>query len=119
MINFVFNIQSDDPFRFQLIQKRQKKKTNRIAFYDIYHVEEFKIPLSFTIAMLEFPSDHGHPSPTETTSGDTYAYSKLYCSGFFGNKIDELASTTKTFGILASIISISFFLNLLDAMKPI
>ena len=46
MINYVFNVQCDDPFRFQLIQKRQ---TNRIAVYDIHHEEEFNIPFSLTI----------------------------------------------------------------------
>ena len=48
MINYVFNVQSDDPFRFQLIHKGPTK-TNRIAVYDIYHDEELKIPFSFTI----------------------------------------------------------------------
>ena len=48
MINYVFNIQRDDPFRFQLIQKRPTKK-NRIAVYDIYHHEDFNIPFSLTI----------------------------------------------------------------------
>ena len=165
MINYVFNVQSDDPFRFQLIHKGPTK-TNRIAVYDIYHDEEFKIPFSLTIIdtpsfvenkkknkeiaemireliqdeeeddsidldmiglvalasyprlinsqiqifdavsnifgdaaadhtnflltfadgalhlppMLEFLSDHGHPSPTGTISGDTYAYNKFHCS---------------------------------------
>ena len=58
MINYVFNIQSDDPFRFQLIQKRPTK-TNRIAIYDIYHNEEFKIPFSLTI--VDTPSFVDNP----------------------------------------------------------
>ena len=58
MINYVFNIQSDDPFRFQLIQKRPTK-TNRIAIYDIYHNEEFKNPFSLTI--VDTPSFVDNP----------------------------------------------------------
>ena len=48
MMNYVLNIKRDDPFRFQLIQKR-KTKNNRIAIYDINSDDQFKIPLSFTI----------------------------------------------------------------------
>ena len=205
MINYVLNIQSDDPFRFQLIQKRPTK-TNRIAIYDIYHDEEFKIPFSLTIIdtpsfvenkkknkeiaemireliqdeeeddiidldmiglvalasyprlinsqiqifdavsnifgdaaadhtnflltfadgalhlppMLEFLSDHGHPRPTETISGDTYAYNKFHCSGLF-DKIDEKSTAGKcnrNFWDM-SVENFDKLFNLLDVMKPI
>ena len=62
MINYVFNIQSDDPFRFQLIQKRPTK-TNRIAVYDIHHDEEFNIPFSLTI--VDTPSFVDNPEKNE------------------------------------------------------
>ena len=50
MINYVFNIQRDDPFRFQLVQESMRSsKTSRVTVYDIHHDEEFNIPFSLTI----------------------------------------------------------------------
>jgi hypothetical protein len=55
MINYIFNVQWEDTFRFQLIQEKQTGlsqvdcQTSRITAYDIHHAEGFRIPYSLTI----------------------------------------------------------------------
>ena len=48
MFNYICNVEWEDNFRFQLIQKRASKM-NRIAVYEIHHTEGFRIPYSLTI----------------------------------------------------------------------
>lgn len=54
MINYVFNVEWDDPFRFQLIEEGEgrsqaESQTGLITAYDIGHTEGFRIPYSLTI----------------------------------------------------------------------
>ena len=53
MINYVFNVQWQDTFRFQLIQEAGRSQvdsqTSKITAYDIHHMEGFRIPYSLTI----------------------------------------------------------------------
>uniref|UniRef100_A0A0P5JII0 Uncharacterized protein n=1 Tax=Daphnia magna TaxID=35525 RepID=A0A0P5JII0_9CRUS len=55
MINYVFNVQWEDTFRFQLIQEQMAgrsqvdSQTSRITAYDIHHTEGFRVPYSLTI----------------------------------------------------------------------
>ncbi|XP_046639892.1 uncharacterized protein LOC124321020 [Daphnia pulicaria] len=55
MINYIFDVQWEDPFRFQLIQEqvtgssKAESQTSRITAYDIHHAEGFRIPYSLTI----------------------------------------------------------------------
>lgn len=48
MINYIFGVEWEDSFRFQLIQKRSTK-TRLISTYEIHSNEEFRIPYSLTI----------------------------------------------------------------------
>ena len=47
LINYVFNVDWDDNFRFQLIQEHPA--TTRVTVYDIHHADGFRIPYSLTI----------------------------------------------------------------------
>jgi hypothetical protein len=55
MINFIFDVQWEDTFRFQLIQEQTAgrsqvdSQTSRITAYDIHHAEGFRVPYSLTI----------------------------------------------------------------------
>ena len=55
MINYIFNVQWADSFRFQLIQEQTvgqsqaNSQTSHITAYDIHHSEGFRIPFSLTI----------------------------------------------------------------------
>ena len=55
MINYIFDVQRTDNFRFQLIQEEEvdqsqaHSQTNTITAYDIYHQEGFRVPYSLTI----------------------------------------------------------------------
>jgi hypothetical protein len=55
MINYIFNVQWEDTFRFQLIQEQPAgrsqvdRQTSRITAYDIHHAEGFRVPYSLTI----------------------------------------------------------------------
>ncbi|KAI9550852.1 hypothetical protein GHT06_004662 [Daphnia sinensis] len=55
LINYVFNVQWEDTFRFQLIQEQMAgrsqvdSQTSRITAYDIHHAEGFRVPYSLTI----------------------------------------------------------------------
>ncbi|XP_045030883.1 uncharacterized protein LOC116925415 [Daphnia magna] len=55
MINYIFNVEWDDKFRFQLIREQlvgssqSQSQTSGITAYDIYHTEGFRIPYSLTI----------------------------------------------------------------------
>ena len=54
MINYIFNVRWDDPFRFQLIDEQTGKSqmhshTSCITTYDIHHADGFRIPYSVTI----------------------------------------------------------------------
>ena len=57
LINYIFNVDWADPFRFQLIDGHLTKdeahqidtKTSKISIYDIHHAEGFNIPFSLTI----------------------------------------------------------------------
>ncbi|EFX64709.1 hypothetical protein DAPPUDRAFT_333912 [Daphnia pulex] len=55
MINYIFDLQWEDTFRFQLIQEqvtgssKAESQTSRITAYDIHHAEGFRIPYSLTI----------------------------------------------------------------------
>ncbi|EFX66157.1 hypothetical protein DAPPUDRAFT_219145 [Daphnia pulex] len=55
MINYIFNVQWEDTFRFQLIQEQTAgrsqvdSQTSRITAYDIHHAEGFRVPYSLTI----------------------------------------------------------------------
>ena len=56
MINWIFNVQFEDAFRFQLIQSRHYEEANqkKVIVYDIHHAEGFRIPYSLTI--IDTPS---------------------------------------------------------------
>ena len=53
LINFIFNVEWQDTFRFQLIQEaggsQVDSQTSKITAYDIHHMEGFRIPYSLTI----------------------------------------------------------------------
>jgi energy-coupling factor transporter ATP-binding protein EcfA2 len=55
MINYIFNVQWEDTFRFQLIEEQTAgrsqvdSQTSRITAYDIHHAEGFNVPYSLTI----------------------------------------------------------------------
>ena len=53
MINYVFNVQWENPFRLQLIEEKgideAFSQTQKITAYDIHHSEGFRIPYSLTI----------------------------------------------------------------------
>ena len=55
MINYIFGVQWEDAFRFELIQEQVAGKskadsqTSCITAYDIHHAEGFRIPYSLTI----------------------------------------------------------------------
>ncbi|EFX69482.1 hypothetical protein DAPPUDRAFT_113639 [Daphnia pulex] len=55
MINYIFDVQWEDPFRFQLIQEqvtgssKAESQTSHITAYVIHHAEGFRIPYSLTI----------------------------------------------------------------------
>ena len=55
MINYIFDVQWTDNFRFQLIQEQivgqsqAHSQTSKITAYDIYHQEGFRVPYSVTI----------------------------------------------------------------------
>jgi energy-coupling factor transporter ATP-binding protein EcfA2 len=55
MINYIFNVEWEDTFRFQLIQEQTAgrsqvdSQTSRITAYDIHHAEGFRVPYSLTI----------------------------------------------------------------------
>ena len=50
MINYIFNVQWEDTFRFQLIQEKPAgrsqvdSQTSCITAYDIHHAEGFRVP---------------------------------------------------------------------------
>jgi GTP-binding protein EngB required for normal cell division len=55
MINFIFDVQWEDTFRFQLIEEQTAgrsqvdSQTSRITAYDIHQAEGFRVPYSLTI----------------------------------------------------------------------
>ena len=55
MINYVFNVQWDDNFRFQLVDEKASERsqsesqTSCIKVYDIHHVDGFRVRYSLTI----------------------------------------------------------------------
>ena len=46
MINWIFNVQFEDPFRFEMIQNRHYEEANqkKVIVYDIHHAEGFHTP---------------------------------------------------------------------------
>ncbi|KAI9559852.1 hypothetical protein GHT06_013859 [Daphnia sinensis] len=49
IINFIFDVNTEDNFRFQLIREDVTSETEAIQVYDIHHVQGFSIPFSLTI----------------------------------------------------------------------
>ncbi|KAI9556598.1 hypothetical protein GHT06_016388 [Daphnia sinensis] len=55
MINYIFNVEWQDTFRFHLIHEKlvdnsqSQSQTSGITAYDIYHAEGFRVPYSLTI----------------------------------------------------------------------
>uniref|UniRef100_A0A0P4ZP94 Uncharacterized protein n=1 Tax=Daphnia magna TaxID=35525 RepID=A0A0P4ZP94_9CRUS len=55
MINYIFNVEWEDTFRFQLIREQlvgssqSQSQTSGITAYDIHHAEGFRVPYSLTI----------------------------------------------------------------------
>ena len=53
MMNYIFNVEWTDPFRFQLIQEQCRSQvesqTSKITAYEIHHSEGFRVPYSLTI----------------------------------------------------------------------
>lgn len=55
MINYIFNVEWEDTFRFQLIQENTAgrsqvdSQTSQITAYDIYHMEGYRVSYSLTI----------------------------------------------------------------------
>ncbi|KAI9556597.1 hypothetical protein GHT06_016387 [Daphnia sinensis] len=55
MINYIFNVEWEDTFRFQLIREQlvggsqSQSQTSGITAYDIQHAEGFRVPYSLTI----------------------------------------------------------------------
>ena len=63
IINFIFHVEKEDKFRFQLIQEEDATRTNCIKVYDIHHCEGFPIPFSMTI--VDTPSFDSYPEELE------------------------------------------------------
>ena len=68
--------------------------------------------------ILKFLSKIGHPRPTKTVSGDSYAYNKFNSAGFFGEFSDKLAADEYPFWDMC-VKNFEGFFNLLDTMEPI
>ena len=69
-------------------------------------------------AILQFLSKIGHPRPTNTVSGDSYAYNKFNSAGFFGEFSDKLAADEYPFWDMC-VKNFEGFFNLLDTMESI
>ena len=54
MINCVFDVEWEDPFRFQLIDEQDDGQMDRIRVYDIHHTDGFLVDYSLTI--IDTPS---------------------------------------------------------------
>lgn len=54
MVNYIFNVEREDPFRFQLVDPSEDDQKSCVAIYDIFHREGFKTPSSLTI--IDTPS---------------------------------------------------------------
>jgi hypothetical protein len=63
ILNFIFNVEKEDKFRFRLIQEEDSTRTNCIHVYDIHHCEGFLIPFSVTI--VDTPSFDSFPQELE------------------------------------------------------
>ena len=53
IINFIFNIEQEDTFRFQVMEETVRNK-NCVSVYDIHHAKGFRIPYSLTIAVIPY-----------------------------------------------------------------
>jgi hypothetical protein len=49
IINHMFNVVTEDNFRFQMIEEKEDDQPNHISVYDIHHAEGFRTPYSITI----------------------------------------------------------------------
>ncbi len=58
LINYIFNVEWDDPFRFQLVEEHPDSVTTCITAYDIHHMDGFRIPYSLTIVSV---TGYGNP----------------------------------------------------------
>lgn len=54
IVNFVFNIEQNDKFRFQMINEDASNQTDCVKVYDIHHAKGFRVPFSLTI--IDTPS---------------------------------------------------------------
>ena len=68
--------------------------------------------------ILKFLSKIGHPRPTKTVSGDSYAYNKFNSAGFFGEFSDRVAADNYPFWDMC-VKNFESFFNLLGTMEPI
>ena len=49
LINFIFDVEQNDDYRFQLINEEETVHTNCIKVYDVHHSGGFRVPFSLTI----------------------------------------------------------------------
>ncbi len=62
IINYIFNVEKEDNFRFEMVEEKKEDQSNHISVYDIHHAEGFRISYSLTI--VNTPSY----STTDTTT---------------------------------------------------
>ena len=62
IINYIFNVEKEDKFRFEMVEEKKEDQANHISVYDIHHAEGFRISYSLTI--VNTPSY----STTDTTT---------------------------------------------------
>ena len=52
IVNFIFDVEQEDTFRFQLMEETARK--NCLSIYDIHHAKGFLIPYSLTIVVIPY-----------------------------------------------------------------
>lgn len=63
--NYIFNVEQNDNFRFQLISMLEEEtadEINRIKVYDVNHAKGFRIPFSITIVAVTCYDDDADDS---------------------------------------------------------
>jgi hypothetical protein len=63
IINYIFNVEKEDKFRFEMVEEKKEDESNVISVYDIHHAEGFRISYSLTIVNT--------PSYSTDTTTDT------------------------------------------------
>jgi hypothetical protein len=58
IINFIFNVDQEDTFRFQMMEETARK--NCLSIYDIHYTKGFLIPYSLTMVVIPYFVDSKH-----------------------------------------------------------